>query len=170
MRRGRRRGPGGTTGAGQFSGDNCTDGVKSDTCRTRAAPCGHCVTRVSADTGVACRRRRHAPADSLSANKRLSITPCHSDRVCMSRKIRNFRTDTFVRYVKKTEILTRATHVYGWEPAVYMSCMSQNFLLFHVSNLSVRYFRFFSAHAYWVSGAGFIAAGRTALQAAKITG
>ena len=32
------------------------------------------------------------------------------------------------------------------EPAVYMSCMSQNFRLFHVSNLSVRNFRFFSAH------------------------
>ena len=31
----------------------------------------------------------------------------------------------------------------GWEPAVYMSCMSQNFRLFHVPNLSVRNFRFF---------------------------
>ena len=41
------------------------------------------------------------------------------------------------------EILTNATHVNGWEPAVYMSCMSQNFRLFHVSNLSVRNFRFF---------------------------
>ena len=28
------------------------------------------------------------------------------------------------------EILTHATHVNGWEPAVYMSCMSQNFHLF----------------------------------------
>ena len=35
------------------------------------------------------------------------------------------------------------THVNGWEPAVYMSCMSQNFRLFHVSNLSVRNFRIF---------------------------
>ena len=41
----------------------------------------------------------------------------------------------------QTEILTDATHVYGWEPAVYMSCMSQNFRLFHVSNSSVRNFR-----------------------------
>ena len=43
--------------------------------------------------------------------------------------------------MKQTEILTHATHVSGWEPAVYMSCMSQNFRLFHVSNLSVRNFR-----------------------------
>ena len=41
------------------------------------------------------------------------------------------------------EILTRSTHVNGWEPAVYMSCMRQNFRLFHVSNLSVRNFRIF---------------------------
>ena len=34
--------------------------------------------------------------------------------------------------VKQTEILTHATYVNGWEPAVYMSCMSQNFRLFHV--------------------------------------
>ena len=45
--------------------------------------------------------------------------------------------------MKQTEILTRATHVNGWGPAVYMSCMSQNFRLFHVSNLSVRNFRIF---------------------------
>ena len=45
--------------------------------------------------------------------------------------------------MKQTEILTHATHVNGWEPAVYMSCMSQNFRLFHVSNLSVRSFRIF---------------------------
>ena len=43
--------------------------------------------------------------------------------------------------MKQTEILTHATHVNGWFPAVYMSCMSQNFRLFHVSNLSVRNFR-----------------------------
>ena len=41
------------------------------------------------------------------------------------------------------EILTHATPVNGWFPAVYMSCMSQNFHLFHVSNLSVRNFRIF---------------------------
>ena len=45
--------------------------------------------------------------------------------------------------MKQTEILTRATHVNGWFPAVYMSCMSQNFRLFHVSNLSVRNIRIF---------------------------
>ena len=49
----------------------------------------------------------------------------------------------WIRYVKQTEILTHATHVNGWEPAVYMSCMSQNFRLFHVSNSSVRNFRNF---------------------------
>ena len=43
----------------------------------------------------------------------------------------------------QTEILSHATHVNGWFPAVYMSCMSQNFRLFHVSNLSVRNFRIF---------------------------
>ena len=45
--------------------------------------------------------------------------------------------------MKQTEILTHATHVNGWFPAVYMSCMSRNFPLFHVSNLSVRNFRIF---------------------------
>ena len=45
--------------------------------------------------------------------------------------------------MKQTEISTHVTHVNGWEPAVYMSCMSQNFRLFHVSNLSVRNFRIF---------------------------
>ena len=44
--------------------------------------------------------------------------------------------------MKQTEILTYATHVNGWFPAVYKSCMSQNFRLFHVLNLSVRNFRF----------------------------
>ena len=45
--------------------------------------------------------------------------------------------------MKQTEILTHATHVNGWFPAVYMSYMSQNFRLFHASNLSVRNFRIF---------------------------
>ena len=35
-----------------------------------------------------------------------------------------------------------------------MSCMSQNFRLFHVSNLSVRNFRIFAAHVYGVSDGG----------------
>ena len=48
-----------------------------------------------------------------------------------------------IRYVKQTETSTHATHVNGWFPAVYMSCMSQSFRLFHVSNLSVRNFRIF---------------------------
>ena len=43
--------------------------------------------------------------------------------------------------MKQTEIFTNASHVNGWESAGYMSCMSQNFCLFHVSNVSVRNFR-----------------------------
>ena len=35
--------------------------------------------------------------------------------------------------MKQTEILTHVTHVNDWEPAVYVSSMSQNFRLFHVS-------------------------------------
>ena len=38
-------------------------------------------------------------------------------------------------------MLIHETHVNGWEPAVYVSCMSQNFRLFHISNLFVRNFR-----------------------------
>ena len=45
--------------------------------------------------------------------------------------------------MKQTEILTHATHVNGWLPVVFMSCMNQNFRLFHASNLSVRNFRIF---------------------------
>ena len=41
------------------------------------------------------------------------------------------------------EVLTHVTHVSGWEPAVCMSNMSQNFRLFHVSNLSVLNFYIF---------------------------
>ena len=51
--------------------------------------------------------------------------------------------------MKQTEILTHGTHVNGWFPAVYMSCMSQNFRLFHVSNLSVRNFRIFLLMYMW---------------------
>ena len=45
--------------------------------------------------------------------------------------------------MKQTEILTHATHVNDGEPAVCMSCMSQNFRIFHVSNLSFKTFEFF---------------------------
>ena len=47
--------------------------------------------------------------------------------------------------------MTHATHVNGWEPAVYMSSVSQNFRLFLVSNLFVQNFRIFSAHVTWVA-------------------
>ena len=56
--------------------------------------------------------------------------------------------------MKQTEILTHATHVNGWFPAVYMSCMSQNFRLFHVSNLSVRNFRIFCSSSLQLPSAG----------------
>ena len=39
--------------------------------------------------------------------------------------------------------LTHVTHVNGWEPAVYMSYMSQYFRLFLVSNLYVLNLRIF---------------------------
>ena len=37
--------------------------------------------------------------------------------------------------MKQIEVLTRMTHVNSWESAVYMSYMSKNVRLFHVSNL-----------------------------------
>ena len=59
--------------------------------------------------------------------------------------------------MKQTKILTPTTHVNGWLPAVYMSCMSQNFRLFHVSNLSVRNFRIFLLMYTWSpSGSRFV--------------
>ena len=45
--------------------------------------------------------------------------------------------------MKQTKVLTHATHVNGRFPAVYMSYTSQNFRLFHVSNLFVLNFRIF---------------------------
>ena len=56
--------------------------------------------------------------------------------------------------MKQTEILTHATHVNGWEPAVYMSYMSQNLCLFLVSNLSILNFSIFSAHVSGVTVGG----------------
>ena len=41
----------------------------------------------------------------------------------------------------RTEVLTHVNQVNGWEPAVYMSNMLQNFCLFHESNLSLLNFR-----------------------------
>ena len=53
-------------------------------------------------------------------------------------------SDCFAR-VFNPELLfvSHVAHVNGWEPAAYMSYMSQNFRLFHCSNLSVVYFRIF---------------------------
>ena len=45
--------------------------------------------------------------------------------------------------MKQTKILTHVTHVNGWFPAVYMSYISQNCRLYHVSNLFVLNFRIF---------------------------
>ena len=44
----------------------------------------------------------------------------------------------WIRYVNETEIFAHAFHVNCWFQAVYLSCVSQNFRSFHVSNLSVR--------------------------------
>ena len=35
------------------------------------------------------------------------------------------------------EVLTHVTYVNGWEPAVFVTYMSQNFYLFRLSNLTV---------------------------------
>ena len=43
--------------------------------------------------------------------------------------------------MKQMEALTHVTHVNGWEPAVYIGNMSQNFRVFHEYNLSVLSFR-----------------------------
>ena len=59
----------------------------------------------------------------------------------MSRKFESFERINLIR--KQTEILSHATHVNGWFSAVYVSCMSPNFHLFRLSNLSVRNFRIF---------------------------
>ena len=45
--------------------------------------------------------------------------------------------------MKQTKVFTRVSHVNGWSPAIYMTYTSENFRLFHVSNLSVLSFRFF---------------------------
>ena len=64
-----------------------------------------------------------------------------SDPVYMSRKIRSFERINSIRETNGN--FDSCNSVNGWFPAVYMSCMSQNFRLFHVSNLSVRNFRIF---------------------------
>ena len=61
----------------------------------------------------------------------------------VSRKILKFRTDNFDPCNKRNFWLMQLMYINGWFPAVYMSCMSQNFRLLHVSNLSVRNFRMF---------------------------
>ena len=45
--------------------------------------------------------------------------------------------------MKQTEVLTRVTHVNGWELAAHIRCTTQNFRLFHVSNVSVQNLRSF---------------------------
>ena len=52
------------------------------------------------------------------------------------------------------EVLTHVSHVNGWEPAVYMRYMCQNFHLFHVSNSSLLIFSNFSAHVSGVTDGG----------------
>ena len=66
----------------------------------------------------------------LCLSRRELSTPLY-----MSRKIRKLRKEKFDA--------TDATHINDWFPAVYMSCVSQHFRLFHVSNLSFRNFWFF---------------------------
>ena len=51
--------------------------------------------------------------------------------------------------MNQTEALTHVTHV---NAAIHASLMSQNFRLFHASNLSVLNFSIFSAHVSGVIG------------------
>ena len=48
-----------------------------------------------------------------------------------------------IRFVNQAEVWTQVTRVNSWFLAVYMSYMSQNFRLFHASNLSPGIFRIF---------------------------
>ena len=52
----------------------------------------------------------------------------------------------WIRYVKRTKVLSRVTRVNVWDRTIYMSYTSQNFRLFHVSSLSVPKLTFVSAH------------------------
>ena len=51
--------------------------------------------------------------------------------------------EKFVSFERINSIRETNWNFDSWEPVVYMSCTSQNFRLFHVSNLSVRNFRTF---------------------------
>ena len=67
----------------------------------------------------------------------------NSDPYTWTEKFESFERKNLIRKNKR-KFLTHATHVNnGWKPAVYMSCMSKNFRLFHASNLSDRNFRIF---------------------------
>ena len=104
-------------------------------CTPQASPAGHtCSVPRVVSARVPAGRSVGAPFDrSAVSGRRRAPHPGY-----MSRKIGKFRTDKFDTYVKQAEIKSHVTHVYGWEPAVYMRYTSKNVRLFHVSNFSVR--------------------------------
>ena len=112
--------------------------TSSPTMRTAVCPCSTRWENWSAASDTASCRVSGSPTAACGSRDGTVVeTPParsgHIDPVYMSRKIRKFRTDKFDTWNKR--------HI--WGPAVYMSCMSQNCRLFHVSNLSVRNFEFF---------------------------
>ena len=76
--------------------------------------------------------------------RRRNNAAANTDHEYMCTKIRKFWTDKIDTWNKRKFWLI-CKHVNGWDPAVYMSYMSQNFRLFHVSNSFVQNFEF-SAH------------------------
>ena len=70
----------------------------------------------------------------------MNTSPCGlSDPGYTNRKFESFERMYSIRVTNRNFDLN-ATHVYGWKPAVlYMSCMSQNLCLLHVSNLFIFY-------------------------------
>ena len=65
--------------------------------------------------------------------------------------------------MRQTKVLTHVSHL-----AVYMTCMSQNFRLFHVSNLSVVNFRIFALmYPGWVMGAAALGSAELLLGIAR---
>ena len=77
--------------------------------------------------------------DKVAGAARLSCRL--TDPGYMSRKFESFERINSIRETNGN--VDYATHVSSWYPAVYVSCMRQNYRLFHILNLSVRNFPIF---------------------------
>ena len=91
----------------------------------------------------------------------------------MSRKNRKIRADIWMRVTNRN--FDSCNSCNSCKRAVYMSCMSQNFRLLHVSNLSVRNFRIFllmyPGSVTWTLGSwGTPPRGRDGCCAGRVTG